>query len=249
MQHLEIFTHLVLGSALSCAVFGCSSSPSDGGGNAGTGAAAAAGGNGAFGGFGAFGGAGSGGASGAGGSWGDAGVDAAPAKRMGKASQTSYDAKSCSEVCGEWEKLSLSCGGMCTEKSYLGYAKYGTGTSATQVELTDCNTVPAASENGVGLDSVSCCCDSPHIKKGADAPATQTCNEICAADGLGCDDEYPWSTVNGDLKAGAKVTYRSAAGSTTYGYSGCAGIPKETKQVQNTTFYIDSYTCVCIDNL
>ena len=231
---------LVSGFSLPFLVNGCSSS------NSSPGAIAGAAGDSTTGGH-----AGSGAHSGMGGVAGvlqDAGQDVAPSKQLGKDIRNAFSAKSCADICGAWNKLSLSCGASCKDQSYLGYATYK-DSAKTKVELSDCSTVPPSKHNGYSLSSVSCCCDSPHIKKSALAPATQTCNEICGAAGLGCDDEYPWPTVNGDVKAGAKVTYRSAAGSTTYGYSSCAGIPSPTKKVQNTVFDIHRYTCVCIDSL
>lgn len=176
-------------------------------------------------------------------SGGDAGVDAAPAKRMGRTGEASYEEQSCDEVC---QGIGGACGPTDCKSSpgKIGEASYATGTKA---DVTSCSSKPDATSGGEKFERVICCCEVPWIIKPSTPPTLRSCTDICAADGLKCREDHDWGS---DGKGGLHASYvRPSTQGIRYRVMGCEAPPPATINLPSIAEdgELVDYDCACED--
>ncbi len=105
---------------------------------------------------------------------------------------------SCEEFCGE---QNYSCSNLCEFEDFPGFhvsagqAAYFRGDTFQYAPLKECTTnIPATNASGADLGWIQCCCEVP-ARNRIDDPNLQipsTCTDICAAEGLQCEEETHW---------------------------------------------------------
>jgi hypothetical protein len=155
----------------------------------------------------------------------------------------------------------LSCTAFCQSENYTcvtscalddagtgaGIAIYGDSFSGSQTKtIASCTDAPLGSIAGgpsgtESLNSYDCCCRSPkHEKIDGPLPA-KSCDDVCAAHGLKCDDFTIWSEPDTtDYQGGAHGIYDDG-GATTFANAPCATPPAATHKQASLV----SYECGC----